>query len=106
MTRKARANPPQFSGAGARKRSGAVALMTAVTTTKWTVMVRAGIDRIAGLATPLILKLRKIPASRALTRGSGRPSRVAARMANTTMAGTIVGRKKGLKPGINTPIIR
>src|SRR3990170_4530651 len=42
----------------------------------WKMVLRAGIDRIESAGTPLILKLRKMPASRASTSGPGRPSRV------------------------------
>jgi hypothetical protein len=47
-----------------------------------------------------------MPVSRALTNGSGMPNSVAARMANTTMAGISDSRKSGLMVGMTKPIIR
>ena len=53
--------------------------MMAAAIRAWSMVLSAGMARIESAGTPLILKLRKMPASRDVHQGSGRPSTVLAR---------------------------
>jgi hypothetical protein len=64
--------------------------------TVWKMVVRAGTARIDRAGTPLILKLRNTPASRASTKGPGMPSRVLTMATKMIIAGIICSLKPGL----------
>ena len=82
----------------------AVNVMMTETRRMCTRLLIIGIVIIDRAGTPLILKLRNIPASRDSTTGLGRPSNVQAIIATRIMAGIMVGAKVGFNPVISKPI--
>ncbi len=95
---------PQFTGTPALKTGPAVAVIRIETIMICTKLLKIGIVMIERAGTPLILKLRKIPDSRASTIGFGKPNKVHAIIPTRIIAGIIVGAKVGLSPVINSPI--
>jgi len=104
VTMKTSTNEPQSSGMPALKNGPAVKAIIRETRTMCTKLLNTGMETIERAGTPLILKLRNIPASRASTIGFGKPSKVFAIFATRIMVGIIVGANVGLSPVISKPI--
>jgi hypothetical protein len=88
------------------KSGPAVAVMMIETRRTCAKLVKTGIVTMDKAGTPLILKLRNIPASRDSTTGLGNPSIVHAMTATRIMPGIMVGAKVGLSPVMRKPINR
>ena len=95
---------PQCTGEPALNNGIAVNVMMTETRKMCTRLLIIGIVIIDKAGTPLILKLRKIPASRDSTTGLGKPSNVHAIIATRIMAGIMVGANVGFSPVISKPI--
>ena len=87
------------------KSGAAVTAMMAAAISAWKTVVSTGMIRIESAGTPLILKLRKMPASRDSTSGLGRLRIVLHVTVKTAMAGIMLSRKSGLMLIITTPIM-
>ena len=95
---------PQLTGAFALKKGIAVNVMMMDTMIMCTKLLNTGMVTIESSGTPLILKLRNIPASRDSTTGLGKPSKVHAIIATRIIEGIMVGAKVGLSPVMSKPI--
>jgi hypothetical protein len=71
----------------------------------WSIVVSAGMLRIDRAGTPLILYVRKMPASRCSTSGPGSPNNMLAIATKTTMAGIIDSLNAGLIRVITSPMM-
>ena len=98
-------NQPQSDGAGAPNSGVAETTMMTVTTITCSEVVSIGALTMLMAGTPPILKLRKMPASRALTSGSGSPISVPIIAAKITMAGIMFAVNIGLICVMTNPIM-
>ena len=96
---------PQFSGMPALKNGPAVNVITMETRDMCTKLLNTGIVAIESAGTPLILKLRNIPASREATIGLGRPNKVHDMIVTRIIAGIMVAAKVGFRPVKSKPNI-
>ena len=94
---------PQFVGIPALNNGPAVNVIITDTRRTCTKLLTTGMVRMERAGTPLILKLRKIPASRASTIGLGKASRAEDIIAIRIMAGIMVGANVGLSPVRSIP---